>query len=470
MVHTVDDRCGGGEAGAVWPASDGVGIAIAVATAKISEAVLCIVFSAAGREPAGGEEHTITGEVTLDAWLASVRENFPILDQRVHGKPLVYLDNAATTQKPRVVIDRIATYYAEENANIHRGVHLLSERATDAYEGARDTVRRFLNAADSREIVFVRGATEGINLVAQTYGRTRVGPGDEIVISEMEHHSNIVPWQILCEEKGARLRTIPISDSGALLLDGFDQLLTDRTRMIALTHVSNALGTINPVAEVARRAHARGIPVLVDGAQAVAHVPVDVQALDCDFYTFSGHKVFGPGGIGVLYGRERMLEAMPPYQGGGGMIAAVTFERTQFTAAPHKFEAGTPNVGGALGLAAAIDYLCGLGFERVRAHECGLLGYATGALSQVPGLRLTGTAPDKTGIVGFVLEGVHPHDIATVLDRAGVAIRAGHHCCQPLMARLGVPATARASLAVYNTRDEIDALTGALHEVRELFA
>jgi cysteine desulfurase/selenocysteine lyase len=402
--------------------------------------------------------------------VTTVREDFPILRQRVHGKPLVYLDNAATTQKPQVVIDRLVNYYAEENANIHRGIHTLSERATGAYEAARETVRRFLNAAESREMIFVRGATEAINLIAQTYGRARVGPDDEVVISEMEHHSNIVPWQLLCEEKGARLRIIPITDTGELQVDRYEGLLSDRTRIVAVTHVSNALGTINPIAELVRRAHARGIPVLVDGAQAVARMPVDVQALDCDFYVFSGHKVFGPTGIGVLYGRERLLEAMPPYQGGGDMISSVTFERTRYKELPHKFEAGTPHVAGALGLAAAIDYLTALGLDRVGAHEHELIAYGTAVLSQVPGLRLTGTARDKAGILGFLLDGVHPHDIGTILDRGGVAIRAGHHCCQPLMARLGVPATARASVALYNTRDEIDALVSALQHVREVLA
>jgi cysteine desulfurase / selenocysteine lyase len=405
-----------------------------------------------------------------DDWVDNVREDFPILQRRVHDRPLIYLDNAATTQKPLPVLDRIGRYYVEENANIHRGVHWLSERATDAYEDARETVRRFLNAAATREIIFVRGATEGINLVAQSYGRTHVGAGDEIVISEMEHHSNIVPWQMLCEEKGARLRVIPINDAGEFLVESCNQLMNDRTRMVAITHVSNAMGTVNPIAEVIRCAHARAIPVLVDGAQAAAHLPVDVQALGCDFYTFSGHKVYGPTGIGVLYGREPILEAMPPYQAGGGTISAVTFDRTAFAGLPDKFEAGTPDVAGAVGLATAIDYLTGLGFGRVMAHERALLTRATETLSQVPGLRITGTAAAKAGILGFVLDGVHPHDIATVLDRAGIAIRAGHHCCQPLMARLGVPATARASFAVYNTPAEVDALICGLRQVRELFA
>jgi len=402
--------------------------------------------------------------------LAAIRQEFPILRQRIHGKPLVYLDNAATTQKPQAVIDRLVRYYGEENANIHRGVHVLSVAATDAYDAARDTVRRFLNAADSREVIFVRGATEGINLVAQTYGRGHVGAGDEIVISEMEHHSNIVPWQMLCEEKAARLRVIPITDAGELRLDAYERLLSDRTRIVAITHVSNALGTINPVAEIVRLAHHRDIPVLVDGAQAIAHMPVDVQALGCDFYVFSGHKVFGPTGIGVLHGRLPLLDAMPPYQGGGDMIRSVTFERTLYNEVPHKFEAGTPNIAGVVGLAAALDYLTAIGLHRVSAHEHELLAYGTEALSALPGLRLTGTAPAKAGILSFVLEGVHPHDIGTILDRDGVAIRAGHHCCQPLMARLGVPATARASVALYNTRDEIDALVRALRTVREVFA
>jgi cysteine desulfurase / selenocysteine lyase len=400
----------------------------------------------------------------------AIRQEFPILRQRVHGKPLVYLDNAATTQKPQAVIDRLVRYYAEENANIHRGVHVLSVQATDAYDAARETVRRFLNAGDSREIVFVRGATEGINLVAQTYGRAHVGAGDEVVISEMEHHSNIVPWQMLCEEKGARLRIIPITDAGELRLDEYERMLNDRTRIVSVTHVSNALGTINPVAGLVRLAHERGIPVLIDGAQAIAHMPVDVQSLGSDFYVFSGHKVFGPTGIGVLHGRLPLLDAMPPYQGGGDMIRSVTFERTLYNEVPHKFEAGTPNISGVVGLAAALDYLTATDLHRVSAHEHELLAYGTEALSELPGLRLTGTAPAKAGILSFVLEGVHPHDIGTILDRDGVAIRAGHHCCQPLMARLGVPATARASVALYNTRDEIDALVRALRTVREVFA
>jgi len=382
----------------------------------------------------------------------------------------VYLDNAATTQKPQAVLDTLQRYYAADNSNVHRGVHVLSERATNAYEAARDTARRFLNASDPSEIVFVRGTTEGINLVAQTYGRARVSSGDEIVLSDMEHHSNIVPWQILAEEKGARVRAIPMSDTGELRLDEYERLLSIRTRIVAVTHVSNVLGTVNPVAEIARIAKARGIPVLIDGAQAVAHMPVDVRALGCDFYAFSGHKIFGPTGAGVLYGRRALLESMPAYQGGGGMIDQVTFERTTYAHPPNRFEAGTPNIAGAIGLAAALDYVTTIGLDCIASYERELLAHGTEALSQVPGLRLIGTARAKTAVLSFVLGGVHPHDIATILDRGGVAIRSGHHCCQPLMARLGIPATARASLAFYNTRDEIDALVGALRDVRKVFA
>ncbi|OFW16559.1 MAG: cysteine sulfinate desulfinase [Acidobacteria bacterium RIFCSPLOWO2_12_FULL_67_14] len=400
----------------------------------------------------------------------AIRQDFPILRQQVHGKPLVYLDNAATTQKPQAVIDSLVHYYAQENSNVHRGVHELSGRATDAYDAARETVRRFLNAADSREIVFVRGTTEAINLVAQTYGRAHVGRGDEIVLTEMEHHSNIVPWQILSQEKGAQLRVVPIADAGELRLDEFERLLTDRTRLVCVTHVSNVLGTVNPVADLVRLARSRGIPVLIDGAQAVAHMPVDVEALGCDFYAFSGHKIFGPTGIGVLYGRKALLDAMPVYQGGGGMIGRVTFDRTTYAELPYKFEAGTPHIAGAIGLAAALDYLTAIGLERVAAYEHDLLEYGAQALSQVPGLQLTGTARSKASVLSFALHDVHPHDVGTILDREGVAIRAGHHCCQPLMARLGVPATARASLAMYNTREEIDALVRALQTVREVFA
>ena len=399
-----------------------------------------------------------------------VRRDFPILNQRVHGKPLVYLDNAATTQKPQAVIDAMVRSYAEDNANIHRGVHLLSERATRAYEEAREKVRRFLNAPDVREIVFVRGTTEAINLVAQTFGRAKVGRGDEVLVTEMEHHSNIVPWQLLCEEKGAHLKVLPITDEGELRMDLLDGLLTDRTRIVAVVHVSNSLGTINPVRRIVDTAHARGIPVLVDGAQAVAHMPVDVQALGADFYAMSGHKLFGPTGIGVLWGRLRLLEAMPPYQGGGDMISAVTFKKTTYNVVPNKFEAGTPNIAGAVGLGAAIDYLSGLDFAALQTYEHDLLAYGTSALRAVPGVRMIGTAAQKASILSFIMEDVHPHDIGTILDQEGVAIRTGHHCTQPLMDRLCVPATARASLALYNTKEEIDALVGALGRVREIFA
>jgi len=402
--------------------------------------------------------------------VTTIRADFPILQRRVHGKPLVYLDNAATTQKPEAVIDRVARYYRAENANVHRGVHVLSVEATEAYDAARERVRRFLNAAEAREVVFVRGATEAINLVAATFGRAHVGAGDEIVISEMEHHSNIVPWQMLCEERDARLRVVPITDAGELRLDEYERLLGARTRIVAVTHVSNALGTINPLESIVRLAHDRGIPVLIDGAQAVAHMPVDVQAMGCDFYVFSGHKVFGPTGIGVLYGRAALLDGMPPYQGGGDMIRSVTFERTLYNDLPYKFEAGTPNIGGAIGLAAAIDYLAAIDPGRVAAYEHDLLVYGTEALADIPGLHLTGTAPNKAGILSFVIDDIHPHDIGTILDREGVAIRAGHHCCQPLMARLHVPATARASLALYNTREEIDALAASLRAARAVFA
>ncbi len=398
-----------------------------------------------------------------------VREDFPVLRTRVRGKPLVYLDNAATTQKPQVVIDRLTRYYAAENANVHRGVHLLSARATAAYEQARRTVCRFLNAANPEEIVFVRGTTEAVNLVAQSYGRSHLGSGDDVIVTAMEHHSNIVPWQMLCAEKGARLRVVPITDAGELCLDEYKALLSERTKMVAVVHVSNALGTVNPIGTIARLAHEHRIPVLVDGAQAVAHMPVDVQALDCDFYAFSGHKIFGPTGIGVLYGRKELLEAMPPYQGGGDMIRSVTFEGTTYNDSPFKFEAGTPNIAGAVGLAAALDYVNEIGLDRIMEYERALLAYGTDALRQIPGLRLTGTACDKADILAFVLDGVHPHDIGTILDREGVAIRTGHHCCQPLMDRLGVDATARASLALYNTRGEIDALAAALTKVREVF-
>jgi len=381
----------------------------------------------------------------------------------------VYLDNAATSQKPKCVVDAITHFYLLDNANIHRGVHQLSERSTQAYENARVKVQRFLSAADSREIIFVRGATEGINLVAQTYGRKYVGSGDEIVISALEHHSNIVPWQMLCEEKGAVLRVIPINDRGELELDKFEKLLNPHTRLIAVSHVSNALGTTNPVREMIGAAHRWNIPVLVDGAQAVPHMKVDAQNLDCDFYVFSGHKVFGPTGIGVLYGKERLLESMPPYQGGGDMIRSVTFEKTIYNALPYKFEAGTPDIAGVIGLGAAVDYLNQIGLDAVAAHEHELLEYGTQALEGISGLRLIGTARDKAAVFSFVIAGVHPHDVGTVLDHEGIAVSTGHHCAQPVMDRFGIPATARASLAIYNTREEIDALVAGIYKVKEVF-
>ncbi len=402
--------------------------------------------------------------------IQKIRTDFPILSRQVHGRPLVYLDNAATTQKPQVVIDAISHYYAYGNANIHRGVHLLSQEATDAYEAARESVQHFLNAESSSEIIFVRGATEGINLVAQTYGRQHIGAGDEVLITAMEHHSNIVPWQMLCEEKSARLRIAPISDAGELLLDEFEALLNSNTKFVAIPHISNALGTINPVAALVEMAHRRNIPVLVDGAQAVPHTTVDVRALDCDFYVFSGHKVYGPTGVGVLYGKKQMLEAMPPYQGGGDMIRSVTFEKTLYNQLPYKFEAGTPNMAGVIGLAAALGYVQGIGLDAISAYEHGLLEYGTKALSAIRGLRLIGTAKEKAGVLSFVMEDIHPHDIGTVLDQQGIAIRTGHHCAQPLMQRFDIPATARASLAVYNTTEELDALVFGIQKLKEVFA
>ena len=398
-----------------------------------------------------------------------IREDFPILRRTVHGKPLVYLDNAATTQKPQSVIDAIAGLYSSDYSNIHRGVHELSQRSTQLFEDARTKVQRFLHAADSREIIFVRGATEGINLVAQTYGRLHLGPGDEILISALEHHSNIVPWQILCEEKGATLRVAPINDDGEIVIDEFERQMDRRTKLVAIAHVSNALGTINPVRRIVEIAHRYGVPVLVDGAQAAPHMPVDVQDLGCDFYVFSGHKLYGPTGIGVLYGKSKLLDAMPPWQGGGDMISSVTFERTTWNELPWKFEAGTPHIGGAIGLAAAIEYVNHLGIENISRYEADLLEYATEKLSRTPGLRLIGTASEKVAVLSFVLDGVHPHDAGTILDRLGIAVRTGHHCAQPVMERFGIPATTRASLAFYNTHDEIDSLVAGIGKVREVF-
>jgi cysteine desulfurase/selenocysteine lyase len=398
-----------------------------------------------------------------------IRKQFPALHQDVHGKPLVYLDNAATTQKPQVVLDALRAYYTADNANVHRGVHLLSERATEAYEHARRRIQRFLNAAHAREIIFVRGTTEGINLVAQTYGRRMVGAGDEVLVTALEHHSNIVPWQMLCEERGAALRVVPIDDAGEVDVAAYEALLGERTQLVALAHVSNALGTVVPVERMIALAHRRGIPVLVDGAQAVSHMRVDVRALDCDFYTFSGHKTFGPTGIGALYGKADLLERMPPFQGGGDMIRSVSFAKTVYNDLPYKFEAGTPNIAGAVGLGAALDYLDGLGLERVAAYERELLAHATEALSSLPGVRLLGTARDKAAVVSFLVDGVHAHDVGTILDLEGVAVRAGHHCAMPVMERFGVAATTRASLALYNTHEDVDALAGALGKVREIF-
>ena len=398
-----------------------------------------------------------------------IRQDFPILQRLIRGHPLVYLDSAATTQKPQAVLDALARYYAEGNANIHRGVYVLSEEATQAYDAARGKVQRFLNAASSREIVFTRNSTESINLVAQSFGRQNIAPGDEVVITHMEHHSNIVPWQLLCEQVGARLRVAPIDDTGTLQLDEMERLIGPRTRLVSVVHLSNSLGTVNPVREIVDMAHRRNVPVLIDGSQAVYHMPVDVQAIDCDFYVCTGHKLYGPTGIGVLYGRESWLERMPPYQGGGDMIRSVTFDKTTYADLPNKFEAGTPHIAGAVGLGAAVDYVQAIGFERLAAHEADLLAYGTAALSEVKGLRLIGTAARKASILSFVMKGAHPHDVGTIVDTEGVAIRTGHHCTQPVMDRFGVPATARASVAMYNTRAEIDALVRALERVREVF-
>jgi cysteine desulfurase/selenocysteine lyase len=401
--------------------------------------------------------------------VARVRADFPILRETVHGKPLVYLDNANTTQKPTSVLEALTHYYEHDNANIHRATHLLSERATKAYEGARDKVRRFINARETAEVIYTRGCTDGLNLIANSFARPRLKPGDEVLVSWMEHHSNIVPWQMVCEQTGATLKVVPITDDGVLRMDEFERLLSDRTKLVSIIHVSNSLGTINPIETIIAQAHARGIPVAVDGAQAAPHLPVDVQALDCDFYAFSAHKMYGPTGIGALYGKRALLESMPPYQGGGDMIASVTFEKTTYNVLPHKFEAGTPNIAGVVGFGAAVEYLGRFDMQAVAAHENDLLAHATEALEGIAGVRVIGKAPRKAGVVSFVMEGIHPHDIGTILDREGVAIRTGQHCAQPVMDRYGVPATARASFAIYNTHDEIDVFARAVSKVHELF-
>ncbi|MFZ2490018.1 MAG: cysteine desulfurase [Thermoanaerobaculia bacterium] len=412
---------------------------------------------------------TLAATVVPGFEVARIKADFPILATLVRGRPLVYLDNAATTQKPQSVIDRIVRYYREENSNVHRGVHHLSEVATASYEGGREVVQRFLNARDIKEIVFTRGTTEAINLVAKTWGKKNVAAGDEIIVSAIEHHSNLVPWQMLCAEKGATLRILPVNDEGDLLLDELGKMLNPKVKLVAVGHASNALGTINPVKRIAEMAHANGSVVLVDGAQGVPHMRVDVQDLGCDFYAFSGHKVYGPTGIGVLYGREALLDAMPPWQGGGDMILSVTYEKTTYNALPYKFEAGTPHMEGVIGLAAALEYVNAVGLDRIAAWEQDLLRYATGRLLEIEGLRIIGTAREKAAVISFVFEDVHPHDIGTILDQEGVAIRTGHHCAQPLMMRFKVPATARASFGIYNTREDADALVAGLHKVIEVF-
>ncbi|MDH3315609.1 MAG: cysteine desulfurase [Gammaproteobacteria bacterium] len=398
-----------------------------------------------------------------------VRKDFPVLHQTVNGHPLVYLDNGATSQKPRAVIDTVSHYYETYNANIHRGVHFLSENATREYEAARDTAQRFINAADRRETIFVRGTTEGINLVAQAYGRPRLKPGDEIILSTMEHHSNIVPWQMVCQQTGAKLKVVPVTDEGEFDFEAYLRLLGPKTRIVATVHLSNSLGTINPVKKIVEAARQHGAVTLLDGAQAVPHVAVDVQDIGVDFYAFSGHKVFGPTGIGILYGRQELLDAMEPYQGGGDMIRTVSFEETTYNDLPYKFEAGTPNIVGAIGLAAALDYVSNLGIDAISAYEDDVVAYATDKVADIPGVRIIGTAPEKSGIISFLMDGVHPHDIGTVLDSQGVAIRAGHHCTMPLMKRFGVAATSRASFALYNTKEEADILVAAIWMVKEMF-
>lgn len=405
---------------------------------------------------------------TFDA--EKIRADFPLLQQSVNGHPLVYLDNGATSQKPQAVIDALVRYYTTENANVHRGVHTLSQQATDDYEAARAKIRQLLNAAHDHEIIFTRGATESINLVAQSYGRQNIGPGDEIIISNMEHHSNIVPWQMLCQEKNATLRVVPINDSGELLMDEYERMLSPRTKLVAITHVSNALGTIQPAAQIVALARAHGALTLLDGAQAIPHLPIDVRQLDCDFYAFSGHKLYGPTGTGALYGKAEILDDMPPVYGGGEMIKSVTFEHTTYNDLPYKFEAGTPNIAGAIGLGAAIDYLQNIGYDAIAAHEHQLLQYGAQALQSIGGLRIIGDSPHKAGILSFVIDNIHPHDIGTILDTQGIAIRTGHHCAQPVMQRFQIPATARASLAIYNTKADLDALARAIDRAIEIFS
>jgi cysteine desulfurase / selenocysteine lyase len=411
----------------------------------------------------------LTKQSNIDFPVKQIRRDFPILSSRVHGKPLVYLDNAASTQKPHAVVDALKRYYLTENSNVHRGVHYLSELATKKYEAARGTVQKFLNAESEGEIIFVRGATEAINLVAAAFGRKNVQAGDEILITELEHHSNIVPWQMLCEERGATLRVAPINDEGEVVLEEFTRLLSSKTKIAAISHISNVLGTISPVKRMIDMAHEKGIPVLVDGAQAVQHMRVDVRDLDADFYAFSSHKIFGPTGFGILYGKKHFLESMPPYQGGGDMIKSVTFKKTIFNDLPHKFEAGTPHIAGAIGLAAAIEYMNLFDWNIVHQYEQMLLRLAQDKLSAIQGLRIIGTAREKAGVVSFILDGIHPHDIGTILDQEGIAIRTGHHCAQPVMEKFGIPATARASFALYNTVEEIEALVNGIQKVQEVF-
>ncbi len=411
--------------------------------------------------------NTVEKEISFD--VHTIRKDFPILSTTIHGKPLVYLDNAATTQKPNAVLDMQNVYYREQNANIHRGVHLLSEVATFEYEKARGKVKNFINAADYKEIIFTKGTTDSINLVAQSFGKTFLHEGDEVIISAMEHHSNIVPWQLICEERGAKLLVIPMTDEGELILEEFEKMLSPKTKIVSVVYISNSLGTINPVKQIIELAHRNGSNVLIDGAQAIAHTTVDVRELDCDFFAFSGHKIFGPTGIGVLYGKASLLEQMKPYQGGGDMIRSVTFEKTTFNDIPYKFEAGTPNIVGGIGLGAAIDYVNRIGLDDIAEYERELLSYGTEMLQRVNGLRVIGTAKEKASVISFVLEHVHPHDIGTILDREGIAIRTGHHCTQPVMQRFGIPATARASLSFYNTREELDTLVSGIEKVKEIF-